>query len=110
MKFYFIINPKAGAGTAGDALKSAIDALPEKDDCILYETKSVGDACDFVRKTCEENRGEAMRFIACGGDGTVNEVFSGAVGFENVSVSVYPCGSGNDFVKVFGGAETFLNV
>lgn len=51
-----------------------------------------------------------MRFIACGGDGTINGVFSGAVGAENVSVSCYPCGSGNDFVKCFGGAETFMDI
>ena len=110
MKYYFILNPKAGAGEAGAALKSAIDALPEKDDCVLYETKSVGDATGYVKGICASNPGEPMRFIACGGDGTVNEVFSGAVGFENVSVSVYPCGSGNDFVKVFGGKDVFMNV
>ena len=51
-----------------------------------------------------------MRFIACGGDGTINEVFNGAVGQKNVSVSCYPCGSGNDFVKAFGGAELFLDI
>lgn len=27
-----------------------------------------------------------------------------------LSVSCYPCGSGNDFVKAFGGAELFLDI
>ena len=110
MKYYFIINPMAGAGDALDTLKAAIEALPEKDDCIIYETTEPTDATRFVKETCEANPGAEMRFIACGGDGTVNEVFSGAVGFDNVSVTVYPCGSGNDFVKVFGGEETFSDV
>ncbi|MBO4818683.1 MAG: hypothetical protein J5528_00970, partial [Firmicutes bacterium] len=40
----------------------------------------------------------------------ISEVFNGAVGAENVSVSCYPCGSGNDFVKAFGGAELFSDI
>lgn len=100
----------AGAGGAEETLRAAIDALPEKDDCEVYVTKAVGDATEFVKATCAERKGEPMRFIACGGDGTINEVFSGAVGAENVSVTCWPCGSGNDFVKVFGGAETFMDI
>ena len=34
----------------------------------------------------------------------------GAVGFDNVSVACYPSGSGNDFVKVFGSKNDFLNI
>ena len=110
MKYYFIINPLAGNGAAEETLKTAVEALPEKDSCIFYKTTAPLDATNFVKKTCEKNPGEEMRFIACGGDGTVNEVFSGAVGFTNVSVTVYPCGSGNDFVKVFGGTEPFMDI
>ena len=52
-----------------------------------------------------------MRFYACGGDGTLKEVVNGAVGApEHISVSCYPCGSGNDFVKYYGGAENFLSL
>ena len=64
------------------------------DACVLYTTKAVGDATAYVRAWCAQHLGEAVRFIACGGDGTINEVFNGAVGQENVSVSCYPCGSG----------------
>ena len=84
--------------------------LPEKDACEVYETKAVGDATAYVREYAAAHEGEEIRFIACGGDGTVNEVFNGAVGLKNVSVTVYPCGSGNDFVKAYGGAEKFLDV
>ncbi len=110
MKYVFIVNPHAGADDNTAKLTAAINALPEKDDCEMYVTKAPGDATAYIGKWCDAHPGEAVRFIACGGDGTINEVFSGAVGKENVSVSCYPCGSGNDFVKVFGGAEKFLSV
>ncbi len=110
MKYVFIINPAAGTGDKEEELKVAIAKLPEKDDCDIYFTKSSGDATVFVRNTIKQHAGEAIRFIACGGDGTINEVFSGAVGSRNVSVTCYPCGSGNDFVKVFGGADAFMDV
>ena len=108
MKYYFIVNPLAGDGKAVESIKEQIEG---RKDCELYETKAPLDATEFVRKTIEENKGSKMRFVACGGDGTINEVFSGAIGAgDNVSVSVYPCGSGNDFVKVFGGTEKFDSI
>lgn len=110
MKFIFVINPMAGEGGAAAEIRRAADLTAEKENCEFYETAAPGDATCFVRKKCEELCGETVRFIACGGDGTINEVFNGAVGFENAEVTCYPCGSGNDFVKVFGGAEKFKNV
>lgn len=109
MKTIFIVNPKAGSDSAEQKIREAIEKLPMKDDCEVYVTKGVGDATDYVERMCAEESGE-MRFIACGGDGTINEVFSGAVGKKNVSVSCYPCGSGNDFVKCFGGADAFDDI
>lgn len=110
MKYIFVVNPLAGAGGAEAELRGKIDTLSVKDSCEVYVTKAVGDATEFVKNSCEKSGGEKIRFIACGGDGTINEVFSGAVGYDNVSVTCYPCGSGNDFVKVFGGTEPFMDV
>ena len=110
MKYVFIVNPHAGNTDRVQLIRNAIDGLPEKADCEIYPTKAPCDATAYVGKWCDEHPGEEVRFIACGGDGTVNEVFSGAVGRENVSVTCYPCGSGNDFVKAFGGADKFLSV
>lgn len=110
MKYIFIINPKAGEGEAQSFIKEEISKIPQRDDCEIYITKAANDATRFVREYCEEHKGEDVRFIACGGDGTINEVFNGAVGFENVCVSCYPCGSGNDFVKAFGGKEVFADI
>ena len=109
MKYIFIVNPHAGEEDHAAKIRAQIETLPQKDDCEIYITKAVGDATDFIGEYLSVHPKEPVRFIACGGDGTVNEVFNGAVGHENVSVSCYPCGSGNDFVKAFGGAQKFLD-
>ena len=110
MKYIFIINPLAGEGKSEQLIRDGINKSNKKDSCEIYLTKAVGDATEYVKKYCAENPDEEMRFIACGGDGTINEVFNGVIGFPKAEVSCYPCGSGNDFVKAFGGAEKFLDV
>lgn len=107
MKYVFIINPHAGEADNEEKIRREAEGI---EGCEFYVTKSVGDATEFVRNWCKDHAGEAVRFIACGGDGTINEVFNGAVGQKNASVTCYPCGSGNDFVKAFGGAEAFLDI
>jgi len=102
MKYFFIVNPLAGKFSPEAKIRETLSKLPQKKDCEIYITKSSGDATVFVQETCKKYSQEEIRFIACGGDGTINEVFSGAMGFSNVSVSCFPSGSGNDFVKVFG--------
>ena len=110
MKYFFILNLIAGKGGNETRLRTAIDKLEQVDDCELYVTRGEEDATRFVKDMIEKYPNEEIRFIACGGDGTFSEVCNGAVGYDNVSVTVYPCGSGNDFVKSFGGADIFLNV
>ena len=110
MQYIFIVNPHAGEADNAAVIREAIAALPERENCTVYVTKAPGDATVFVREQCLAHPDEELRFIACGGDGTVNEVFSGAALMKNVSVTCYPCGSGNDFVKAFGGAEKFKDI
>ena len=110
MKYIFIVNPHAGTEDNESIIRQAIEASDKKDECEIYITKAIGDGMEYVKKYSEENPDEEVRFIACGGDGTINEVCNGAVGNKNASVTCYPCGSGNDFVKVFGGAEKFMDI
>ena len=110
MKYVFIVNPHAGEADTAAKIKEAVEILPEKDDCEVYVTKAPRDATAYVERWTAAHPGEKVRFIACGGDGTVNEVFSGAATRPGVSVTCYPCGSGNDFVKAFGGAEKFRDI
>ena len=72
----------------------------------IYKTKAVGDAISFVKEKCV-NKTEPITFYACGGDGTLNEVVNGVYGFDDVYITVYPCGSGNDFIKSFGSKNHF---
>lgn len=63
----------------------------------VYRSTAVGQLRvlgeDFVRLY-----GEALLLVACGGDGTVNEVAQAAQG-GGAALLVIPFGSGNDFVK-----------
>ena len=108
MQTVFIINPAAGSGNDFKELMGGIDLLKSelKDDVSVYETRGVGDAEVFVRKTLEENDQDIL-FVACGGDGTLNEVLNGSRGFDNAVISVYPSGTGNDFVRNFPEAGDF---
>ena len=107
MKHIFIVNPVSGQG---DVQKRLVLELAARG-LDHYLTKSPGDGENFVRETCEANRQEAIRFYACGGDGTLNEVVNGAFGFENAEVACVPTGSGNDFIRNFGvPAENFSDI
>ena len=98
MKHIFVINPKAGGNDSStyivEQLKNtAIEAE-------IYITQGPCDATRFVAERCCQ-ADEPLRFYACGGDGTLNEVVSGVMeaACSNAEVGCYPCGSGNDYVK-----------
>ena len=107
MKHIFIINPFAGSGNGITELKAKLEKVSF--DYSVYETKCAGDATRYIREYCEKC-GDTVRFYSCGGDGTAKEVAEGVCGFDHASMSVFPIGSGNDFVKYYGGEEIFRNV
>lgn len=106
MRHFFIVNPHSGPQ---DATESIRGVLAGRADCQVYVTSGPMDAARYVREQCQAGN-ESLRFYACGGDGTLNEVINGAVGCANAAVGCYPCGSGNDFVKYFGGKKHFLDI
>ena len=110
MKHILVVNPAAGRTNALPRIREEAEALRSLYDIEIYETTGRGDATAFVKKTIAENPDVPMRFYSCGGDGTLKEVANGAVYAPNASVSCYPCGSGNDFVKYYGGAANFLSL
>lgn len=108
MKHIFIVNPVAGKKKdKSEKIREELEELVKQEEFSdlnyeVYETKGVGDATEYVRSCLLENtNNEFYRFYACGGDGTINEVANGIVGFSNCSFACYPCGSGNDFIKNF---------
>ena len=112
MKHILVVNPAAGKKNSMPAIRAQADTLREGYDIEIYETQGIGDATRFVRERIAAlKEGERARFYACGGDGTLKEVVNGAVGAPaEISVSAYPSGSGNDFVKYYGGAEKFRSL
>ena len=112
MKHIFVYNPAAGRNSKAmiQALKEKLKEYDGKIEYEFYFTKAQRDATAYIKERCAAEPDEQLRFYACGGDGTANEVLHGIVGAPNASMTVYPCGSGNDFVKYYGGSEPFLDV
>lgn len=112
MKHYFIVNPAAGKGKYLTSLLTKIKFASEDlgIDYVVYHTRTTGDATRYVREVCTEHPDTDLRFYACGGDGTLNEVVSGVIGFPNAEVAVVPVGTGNDFVRNFTRPNNFLNL
>lgn len=107
MKHVFILNPQAGDGTHLDETRAAIRRLDG--DIAVYETRAPQDATRYIRAYCARHP-EPVRFYACGGDGTIKEVAEGILGFPQASMSCFPIGSGNDFVKYYGGCDRFADL
>ena len=109
MKHIFIVNTTAGKESCLNMVKNSIAQCAEVIDYEIYTPDSPNDSINFIKTYLGNHPEETVRFYACGGDGTVNKVASGIVGFPNASMTVLPLGSGNDYVKYFG-SDMFKNV
>lgn len=109
MKHVFIINPAAGWKDNTETIIQNIKEHFQKEECDIYITKGENDARNYARDYMKDNR-QPTCFYACGGDGTLNEIVNGVFGYSNAFITSYPSGSGNDFIKVFGKQEDFLNL
>ena len=110
MKHLFIINPAAGSRNRTDDYSKVIHKLCREQN-LDYEVRvstAPGECARIAREAAET--GEELRLYACGGDGTLNEVVQGAAGHDNVAVTVFSGGSGNDFAKMFDQPEAFFSL
>ncbi|MDR2770695.1 MAG: hypothetical protein LBB57_01500 [Clostridiales Family XIII bacterium] len=112
MKHIFILNPAAGQGAAvKKCLPAIMEAVKfEELDYVLHRTTGPQEAEFYVREKCAELPSAQLRFYACGGDGTANEVMNGIYGFPNAEMSVLPAGTGNDLVRSFAPLRDFRDV
>lgn len=110
MKHLFIINPAAGSRDQTPVYTDAITKVCGRRnlDYRIAISHGPGECCRLARSAAET--GEEIRLYACGGDGTLNEIASGAAGFPNAAVTAYPGGSGNDFVKLFDDPKAFFDL
>ena len=108
MKHLFIINPAAGSR---DRTKEYTKAIVFGCQGLDYRVEISAGPGDCKRLAAEAAQsGEEYRIYACGGDGTLNEVASGAAGYPNAAVTVFAGGSGNDFVRLFSQPEAFRDI
>ena len=110
MTHLFIINPAAGSRDRSGEYRQKIEAAfaGRPDPYRIEISKGPGDCTKLAREAAES--GEEYRIYACGGDGTLNEVVQGAAGCDNVAITVYSGGSGNDFVKIFDDPKAFFDI
>lgn len=110
MKHLFIINPAAGKCDQTGEYTQKIRAVCDrrKVDYEILVSRCAGDCTQIAQAAAAS--GEELRIYACGGDGTLNEIVNGVVGFENVAVTHFPGGSGNDFVKIFSDPNAFRDL
>ena len=110
MTHLFIINPAAGSRDRTEDYTRAIRPACEKRG-LTYRIE-VSQAPGECRRLAREAAltGEEVRLYACGGDGTLNEVASGAAGFPNAAVTVFSGGSGNDFARMFSDPKAFYDI
>lgn len=111
MRHVFILNPVAGKTHRALKLQGEIEryfaAHPELEYAVRV-TAGVGDATRIAAE--ESGRGKPVRLYACGGDGTLMETANGITPDSPAELTVIPCGSGNDYVRIFGGAEPFFDL
>lgn len=101
MKYAFIVNPASGQGKHRGSIAARIGLLMQKNgdkDISIYYTGGERDATVIADRLASETD-EEIALIACGGDGSVQEVANGIYGHDNAVLGVMPVGSGNDFVR-----------
>jgi YegS/Rv2252/BmrU family lipid kinase len=96
-----IANPKSAAGSTRDRWSAiASDLRTHFGPYNVAFTKGPGDGIELARRGAEKGR---TFIIACGGDGTVNEVANGILqSGVDVELGVFPSGTGGDFRRTIG--------
>ena len=104
MKHLIVVNGSAGGFDPSfeTKIKEAFKGL----DYEIYKTTGPKSVIPFLKEYLKKQK-DTVRVYACGGDGTIHEVVNGVVGSKNAEVAIYASGTGNDFVKIYGGKEKF---
>ena len=105
MKHLIVVNGSAGSFDASfeKKIEEAFKGLEHE----VYKTTGPRSVIPFLREYLKKNNKDTVRIYACGGDGTIFEVVNAIVGFENAEMAILAIGTGNDFVKIYGGQEKF---
>lgn len=108
MEYIFIVNgrkDKASIRTEVERQLNVVEVIPSYE---IYVTKGPGDATQYVFGQCVDRPDDEICFVACGGDGTLNEVACGIMKAGHPSgkkLAVFATGSANDFIKYYKGKD-----
>ena len=110
MKHLFIVNPAAGSRDQTEIYRRRITDICAKLglDYAIAVSGAPGQCREIAKRAAQS--GEEYRIYACGGDGTLNEVVGGVAGYDNVAVTMFAGGSGNDFIRIFSETEPFRDL
>ena len=96
-----IANPKSAAGSTRERWSAiASDLRAHFGAFNVAFTKGPGDGIELARRAADAGR---PFIIACGGDGTINEIANGILlSGKDVELGVFPSGTGGDFRRTLG--------
>lgn len=96
-----IANPKSAAGATREKWSAmASDLRAHFGPFTVAFTKGPGDGIEIARRASEAGR---EFIIACGGDGTLNEIANGILSSgKDVELGIFPSGTGGDFRRTIG--------
>lgn len=112
--YHIIVNPQGGKGKSLKALTTVEEIFKNNNaQYVVYKTEYAGHATEIAR---ELSKIPDTNIVVMGGDGSFHEVLCGIDNFDNVTLGLVACGSGNDFIKKSGhstnvkeAVQTILN-
>lgn len=112
--YHIIVNPQGGKGKSLKALKTVEEIFKNNNaQYVVHKTEYAGHATEIAR---ELSKTPDTNIVVMGGDGSFHEVLCGIDNFDNVTLGLVACGSGNDFIKKSGhstnvkeAVQTILN-
>lgn len=103
MKYIYIINGRADKAPQYQDFFQQLKDNPHLHE--VYTTLGVGDATRYVRLYCDLHPDEEVCFVACGGNGIINGVASGLVGYmHSGDQAASQCTNKTIAILYFGGA------
>ncbi|MCU0434381.1 MAG: YegS/Rv2252/BmrU family lipid kinase [Bacteroidia bacterium] len=94
----FIVNPNSGSNRGTNRVELINKLMPSSAECTVIEWKEINDRDRIFAQVLEGNYDIA---VACGGDGTVNQLAHVLCG-TNTALGILPFGSGNGLARHLG--------
>ncbi len=98
--YHIIVNPQGGKGKSMKALATVEEIFKNNNaEYVIHKTEYAGHATEIAK---ELSQTPDTNIVVMGGDGSFHEVLCGIDNFNNVTLGLVACGSGNDFIKKSG--------